>query len=286
MPIGSQLLDTHVRTVSSSWTARDCLIYALGVGAGMADPAQELEFTTENTEGKPLRVLPTFVLKAACDSGIDAALEHLHDVDHASMVHGEQSLTQHRELPASGAVETECRFVEVWDKGSGAAVKTRAWVRDARTGALYATCDQTLFFRGHGGWGGPRGPGRPQTATMTGEADVRFTIATRPDQALLYRLSGGLSPVHSDPAYARRAGFAGPILHGVCVLGSVGREFLRRYADGDPARFKFISARFAAPAFPGDDLDVTAWKDGRALAYEVRNQHGQPLLTEGRFEAD
>ena len=30
-----------------SWDSRDVMLYALGVGAGQADPARELSFTTE-----------------------------------------------------------------------------------------------------------------------------------------------------------------------------------------------------------------------------------------------
>ena len=36
-----------------SWTSADALLYAVGVGAGLGDPLQELDFTTENTEGGP-----------------------------------------------------------------------------------------------------------------------------------------------------------------------------------------------------------------------------------------
>ena len=36
-----------------SWDSKDALlyVYAVGVGAGLGDPLQELEFTTENCQG-------------------------------------------------------------------------------------------------------------------------------------------------------------------------------------------------------------------------------------------
>ena len=46
-----------------SWDSKDALLYAVGVGAGLGDPLQELEFTTENCEGIEQRVLPTFTTR-------------------------------------------------------------------------------------------------------------------------------------------------------------------------------------------------------------------------------
>ncbi len=48
-----------------SWTSADALLYAVGVGAGLGDPLQELQFTTENSEGVPQQVLPTFAVLVA-----------------------------------------------------------------------------------------------------------------------------------------------------------------------------------------------------------------------------
>ncbi len=45
-----------------TWNSKDALLYALGVGAGAADPLAELEFTTENTTGTPQRALPTIAV--------------------------------------------------------------------------------------------------------------------------------------------------------------------------------------------------------------------------------
>ena len=54
-----------------SWTSKDALLYALGVGAGASDPTgAELEFTTENSRGVDQKVLPTFgVLVASAGGG-------------------------------------------------------------------------------------------------------------------------------------------------------------------------------------------------------------------------
>ncbi len=53
--------EPHLR----SWDSKDALLYAVGVGAGLGDPLQELEFTTENCEGIKQQVLPTYAVLIA-----------------------------------------------------------------------------------------------------------------------------------------------------------------------------------------------------------------------------
>src|SRR4029078_10881866 len=69
MPINPEAVGTSTGNVTSSWSSKDCILYALGVGAGMPDPTGfELEFTTENTAGVSQRVLPTFAVAAAWET--------------------------------------------------------------------------------------------------------------------------------------------------------------------------------------------------------------------------
>ena len=83
-----------------SWDSKDALLYAVGVGAGLGDPLQELEFTTENCEGIEQKVLPTFgVLIAQARPG-----RTLGDFDRALLVHAEQAFELHRPLPVEGTV--------------------------------------------------------------------------------------------------------------------------------------------------------------------------------------
>ena len=78
-----------------SWTSTDALLYAVGVGAGLGDPLRELQFTTENTEGIPQQVLPTFaVLVAQARPG-----RSLGSFDRAMLVHAEQAFELHQPLP-------------------------------------------------------------------------------------------------------------------------------------------------------------------------------------------
>ncbi|MGH9113207.1 MAG: MaoC family dehydratase, partial [Acidimicrobiales bacterium] len=115
--------------------------------------------------------------------------------------------------------------------------------------------------------------------------DHEVTYPTRIDQALVYRLSGDRNPLHSDPKFAAMAGFARPILHGLCTYGFTGRALLHSLCDGDPARFRSMSGRFSSPVFPGEALTVRIWTDvdGRA-AFQTLGPDGRVVLDAGRCE--
>ena len=63
MPINPDAVGARSEPVERSWTSKDALLYAVGVGAGVTDPTGfELEFTTENSNGVDQKVLPTFAV--------------------------------------------------------------------------------------------------------------------------------------------------------------------------------------------------------------------------------
>src|SRR5262252_497140 len=233
-----------------SWTSKDALLYAVGVG----DPLNELEFTTENSEGIIQQVLPTFgVLLAQAP-----ASRNLGDFDRALLVHAEQAFELHRPLPVEGTARTVATVRGIYDKGSGALVVTENEAFDAATGERLVTTRSGIFIRGEGGFGGDRGSTerweRPRS-----EPDHQVTLATRPEQALIYRLSGDRNPLHADPKFAARGGFSRPILHGLCTYGVTGRALLHTLCGSDPARFASMSGRFTHPVLPGESLTISIW---------------------------
>lgn len=280
MPINDDLVGLDM-TAKGSWTDRDTRLYAVAVGAGGEDPGRELQFTTENTKGVTQRVLPTFGVIEGCRVGV-GLVTGIDGVDFSRMLHGTQEVERHRELPTAAEVITSGRVTAVWDKGKAAVIETEAVTADAVTGEAYVTCRQSLFFRGYGGWGGERGPSG-RTAPPEDKPDRTLRASTRTDQALLYRLTGDTNPLHSDPGYARAAGFSRPILHGLCGYGIVGRLLLNEFADGDPEAFAALRGRFAAPAYPGDDLVVSVWGKGPEHPFVVDNQRGERILSDGLF---
>jgi acyl dehydratase len=259
--------DLGVRT----WSSTDAILYALGVGAGPDD----LAFTTENTADTPQAVLPTFGVVLAA-SGRSAEWGTF---DRARMVHGEQSIALHRPIPPHGTARAVSVVTDILDKGTGALVVSETRVTDAETGAPLVTGRSGVFLRGEKGFGA--GAPTPPWEVPARPPDQVRVLATRPDQALLYRLSGDRNPLHSDPAFARRAGFDRPILHGLCTFGFAGRALLATLCDGDPARFAAMEARFTRPVLPGDSLVVQVWVDGEAR-FRVTTQDGRVVLDRGR----
>jgi acyl dehydratase len=65
---------------------------------------------------------------------------------------------------------------------------------------------------------------------------------------------------------AREAGFARPILHGLCTFGIAGHAILRVLCGYDARRLKRLDMRFSAPVFPGETIRTEIWREteGRA----------------------
>jgi acyl dehydratase len=287
MTLNIDAVGTTSAATEAGWTSKNALLYAVGVGAGAVDPAFELEFTTEDSEGCAQRVLPTFALVvgqggAGGGSRGLSPMAALGEFDPATLVHGEQAIEISGPIPTDGAVRTTSRIAAIYDKGSGALVVIESSSVDADTGAARFRSRTGLFIRGEGGFGGDRGP-RRRNQPPTRDPDYVVTYPTRPDQALLYRLSGDRNPLHSDPAFAKRAGFERPILHGLCTYGFTGRALLHTLCGSDPARFRAMEARFSRPVFPGESLRVSMWVDGSEAVFRTETQPGTVVLDGGHF---
>ncbi len=282
MSLDHSLVGVPSEPQERSWTSTDALLYAVGVGAGLGDPLQELEFTTENSEGVSQQVLPTYAVLIAQAR----AARSLGDYDPALLVHAEQAFELHRPLPVEGTVSTVSTVTGIYDKGSSALVVSENVAVDAATGDKLVTSRSGLFIRGEGGFGGDRGPSdgwrRPDR-----QPDHRVVQATRPEQALLYRLSGDRNPLHADPKFAARGGFSRPILHGLCTYGVTGRALLHAVCGSDPARFRSMSGRFSRPVLPGDTLVVSIWlpeNSGDTALFQTATEDGNVVIDRGRLQ--
>jgi acyl dehydratase len=246
-----------------TWSERDSMLSALGVGAGQ-DPLEEAELRFVYEKG--LRALPSLATAVSFAPGPLAQVA----VDFAMIVHGDQQAIFHKPFPASGELTCDTRFANVWDRGpKGAVLQIESTLKDA-AGDKLATLTAGIFARGDGGFGGPS-EGMPEPHPIPERApDVSLDFATRPEQALLYRLSGDRNPLHADPGLAKAVGFPRPILHGLCTYGVCCRAVLKAFCDYDPARLHSQDARFSAPVFPGETITVDLWRDGEEVSYQAR----------------
>jgi acyl dehydratase len=284
VPINHDVAGARSEPARRRWSSKDCLLYAVGVGAGADDPAQELAFTTENSQDVEQRVLPTAAVVLGAGGG--GAFGALGTFNPAMLVHGEQAISLAREIPVEGELESVTEIVGVYDKGSGALVVTETVSTLVDDGQPLFTTRSGVFIRGEGGWGGERGPSSGWSAPERAP-DHEVTYATRVDQALTYRLSGDRNPLHSDPKFAALAGFPKPILHGLCTYGFTGRALLHTLCDGDPSRFHSMSGRFSSPVFPGEALTVRMWREnGGDTLFQTVGPDGRVVLDAGRCGAD
>ncbi len=273
MPVDPGAVGLKGTSVRRSWTSKDALLYALGVGAGV----DELAFATENTKDTPQRVLPTM---AVVLGGGGVPFNKIGTFNPALMLHGAQAIELYDEIPADGEIESTGRIGAIWDKGSGASVELISESVDVATGKPLLKTTMTAFLRGEGGFGGERGPASTfELPERKPDHEVRYE--TRIDQPLIYRLSGDRNPLHSDPSFAKLGGFDRPILHGLCTYGFTGRALLHALCAGDPARFKSMQGRFSKPVMPGDELTISMWVDAGTCLFQTKNQDGDVVFDQG-----
>jgi acyl dehydratase len=273
MPVNPDAVGEKGTPTKRSWTSKDALLYALGVGAGV----EELAFTTENTKDTPQRVLPTM---AVVLGGGGVPFDKIGTFNPALLLHGAQKIELLGEIPAAGEIETTGEISAIWDKGKGASVDLSSESVDIATGKPLLRTTMTVFLRGEGNFGGERGPKSTWTLPDR-KPDHEMTYQTTLDTPLVYRLSGDRNPLHSDPSFAKLGGFDRPILHGLCTYGFTGRALLHSICGSDPARFRSMEGRFSKPVMPGDELNVAMWVDGQQCLFRTRNQDGDVVFDQG-----
>jgi acyl dehydratase len=250
--------------VRQTLTVRDTILYALGVGAAADAPTDPAELRFVYEDG--LKALPTMAVVLGYPGFW--AKDPKYGLDWRKALAGEQSIELHRPLPVAADIRGVTTIDEIYDKGAakGAVVYSSRKIYDEGAGELLATVRSALFLRGDGGFGG-KSEGAPVPHPIPQRAaDVVARRGTRPEQALIYRLSGDLNPLHADPAVAAQAGFRAPILHGMATYGVAGRAALQVLCDNIPERLRRFDARLTSPVYPGETLEVEIWREGGGRA--------------------
>jgi len=265
------MLDYHVvknwifEEVRYRYTERDCMLYALGIGMGF-DPcdARQLRYVYEDG----LHVVPTM----AAVMGAPGAWwkDPRTGADATRLVHGEQHLRFYKPLPGAGTVVVSNRVQSLTDKGpgKGALGVVLREIRDQQ-GTLLADSRNVSVLRGDGGFsaaGGLSDPAPDPLPRMPERGpDIELQMASLPQAALLYRLSGDYNPLHADPGAAAKAGFARPILHGLATYGMAAHAVLRGVLDYESRRLLGLGLRFTAPVYPGETVRIQIWRESEQL---------------------
>jgi acyl dehydratase len=262
-----KLMALDLEPIEHAYGPKDCILYALGIGLGQ-DPINErqLAFVYE----KNLQVLPTFAVVLGY-SPYSFRRPEL-GITWSHVVHGEHGLALHRPIPTEGTVLGQVRILDVIDKGEGrgALIYSERKITEKAGGALLATITQTTFCRADGGFGGPKRETPPPHAIPERAPDFVCDLPTRPETALLYRLSGDINPLHAEPSFAKTAGYPRPILHGLATFGISGHALLKEVCGYDPARLRAMSVRFSAPVYPGETIRTEIWRDGGVVSFRAR----------------
>ncbi len=258
-----------------SYDWKDVILYALSVGAGF----DELHYTWE----KNLKVIPTFSVATIFDFFWTVAKNS--QLNPRGALHGEQEVFFHSPIPTSGTLTTNGSITNYFDKGKKGAVIRGESVTIHSSGEKLYTNVMSIFGRLDGGFGGEEGPSRTVEFPLR-SPDFTVDDVPRPEQPLLYRLTGDFFALHVDPDFAKASGFEKPIMHGLCTFGFACRALMKSLIPGEPERTTRMACRFTRPLYPGEPIRTLIWKtdEGRALWRVLHAGTGQTLIDNGEFE--
>jgi acyl dehydratase len=236
------------------------VLYALGIGA----KKDELDYLYE---AKGPKVYPTFAVVPVLPVLGDTLAKTQGNL--AMVVHGGQIVRLSRPIPPEGKLSSVGKIRGIYDmkKMAQVVVVTETQVN----GEPCFETEWSIIFRGAGGFGGQPPPRPDLPGKGGGEPDFTHDEVTSPEQALLYRLSGDLNPLHADPDFANMVGFPqGPILHGLCSYGFVARAVIQHVLGGDAKRVSEFGAQFRKPVWPGETIQTRGYRvDEGVIALEA-----------------
>ena len=267
-----EIMNLTSENVEISYSDKDSILYSLGIGLGN-DPMNlnELKYVYENSQS----VLPSM----ATNFQYHSPLLLKTNINFIMVVHGEQRLSITNALPVSGDFIANAKVIGCYDKGParGAIIEVETTVKNKKNNEEICKLVSTTFARGDGGFGGPDSP-KKEIFIPDGEPDYVSEVSTKPDQALIFRLSGDYNPLHSDPNFAKAAGFEKPILHGMCTYGIACRSLVNEICENDASKVKRFDCRFSSPVYPGETIITEMWKKDKMIYFNSKVKERDKLV--------
>ena len=267
-----EIMNLTSENVEISYSDKDSILYSLGIGLGN-DPMNlnELKYVYENSQS----VLPSM----ATNFQYHSPLLLKTNINFIMVVHGEQRLSITNALPVSGDFIANAKVIGCYDKGParGAIIEVETSVKNKKNNEEICKLVSTTFARGDGGFGGPVSP-KKEIFIPDGEPDYVSEVSTKPDQALIFRLSGDYNPLHSDPNFAKAAGFEKPILHGMCTYGIACRSLVDKICENDASKLKRFDCRFSSPVYPGETIITEMWKKDKMIYFNSKVKERDKLV--------
>ena len=259
-----EIISLEEKNLEFSYTQRDSIIYGLGIGLGK-DPmdATELKYVYENG----LIAFPSMATNFQYKSPILLKAK----LNMIMIVHGEQRIILHQPMPSEAVVISDTRVTNCYDRGAskGAIIEVETNVRLKKDDSPLCTLTSKTFARGDGGFGGEDVPASTPVE-LSGSPDIVHEVTTTEDQALIFRLSGDSNPLHSDPNFAKMAGYPKPILHGLCSYGVACRSIVETLCEKNSKRLKRFDVRFSSPVFPGETIVTEMWKKDDEIHFQSK----------------
>jgi acyl dehydratase len=211
-------------------------------------------------------------------------------------LHGEHDLVLHAPIRPGLVLRTAAWVHGIRPSPAGTIVVTRGETRDAG-GRLLNEQYLTSVLRAEAPLpaGGDAAPDhRLDPGAVAGPPLARVTHQLDPDQTRRYaEASGDRDPYTFDDEHARRLGYPGAIVHGLCTLAFAGRAVAAACAGEDSTRVRRLAVRFARVLrmVPGQALTTVLWAlgpagAGQAFGFEATDREGTAVLTHGRAEVD
>ena len=274
MPLNMSAIGSTVGPFEHTHDWKDIVLYALATGVS----AERLPYLLEPAP----EVLPTWGVIPATEP-VFAALEHAGgSLDR--LLHTAQRTEQVRPFAASGTVRTTATVLGIYDMRIGALLQIET--RSSMGGELCARTVWSLLIAGVGEFASDKPPASLRTKPPKDAApSFSSSWSTGANQALLYRLTGDLNPIHARPEAARAAKLERPILHGLCTYGFAAQSALAALCDDQPARFRALEARFTKPVLPGQTLRADGYvlEPGKAALTVTVVETGELAIANALF---